>query len=406
MPRLAKPLTETQIKSAKAREKNYKLFDGGGLYIEVPSVGSKRWRFKYSFDGREKLLALGIYPEVTLAEARDHREQARRLVRNGQDPSALRKAAKPQAIADRTFRVIAEEWLDKKRVTWSANYVDKVRTSLARDAYPALGNRDIGSIKIADMLSVLRAVEARGALETASRVGQRCASVFRYAKQTGRCETNPASELSGVIKRRKVVHRAALQRSQIPEFLSKLAAYDRFEPETRLGLRLLMLTFVRTGELRGARWSEFDLEGGEWRIPGERMKMGDEHVVPLARQTLSVLRELQKYTSWSPLLFPGRDGEKPISENTWLYALYRLGYHGRATGHGFRALAATWLNEQGWNADAVERQLAHLERNKVRASYIRGPYMQERKAMMQAWANFIERQDRGAKSRTRELAEA
>jgi integrase len=392
MPKLAKPLTETQVRNAKPREKTYKLFDGGGLYIEVPVVGSKRWRFKYSFDGREKLLAFGIYPDVSLSDARAHHADARKLVRNGQDPSALRKAAKPQAVASRTFRSIAEEWIDKKKRSWSSDHVERVRTSLERDAYPALGTRDIATIQIGDMLSVLRAVEARGALETASRIGQRCASIFTYAKQTGRCEINPASDLGGVIQQRKVTHRPALARADIAEFLRNLDSYDGIKSETRLGLRLLMLTFVRTGELRGARWSEINFDDAEWRIPAERMKMGDPHVVPLARQTIAALRELEKYTSWSELLFPGSDGQKPISENTLLFALYRMGYHGRATGHGFRALASTCLNELGWNPDVIERQLAHLERNKVRAAYNRATYMEDRRKMMQAWADFIDAQ--------------
>ncbi|MDR3388917.1 MAG: integrase arm-type DNA-binding domain-containing protein [Rudaea sp.] len=392
MPKLAKPLSETQVRNAKARDKTYKLFDGGGLYVEVPTVGSKRWRFKYSFEGREKLLSFGTYPDVSLSDARENRDDARKLVRNGQDPSALRKAAKPQAIASRTFQSIAEEWLEKKRLSWSEKHVKKVRTSLERDAFPAIGSRDVATIQIADMLDVLRKVEARGALDVAARIGQRCASVFKFAKQTGRCSVNPASELSGVVKQRKVVHRAALSRADIPEFLRNLESYDGIRSETRIGLRLLMLTFVRTGELRGALWSEINFDDAEWRIPAERMKMGDAHVVPLARQTIDALKELQTYTSWSQFLLPNDDGLKPISENTMLFALYRMGYHGRATGHGFRALASTCLNEMGWNPDVIERQLAHLERNKVRAAYNRATYLVERRKMMQAWADFIDTQ--------------
>ena len=242
------------------------------------------------------------------------------------------------------------------------------------------------------MLAVIRAVEARGALDVAARVVQRCANVFRFAILTGRCTSNPASELRGVIKQRKVEHRAALGRVDIPEFLAKLKAYDG-RAETRLGLRLLMLTFVRTGELRGARWSEIDLDRAEWRIPAERMKMKEEHIVPLATQTVAVLQELETFTAWSPLLFPGtKDGLKPVSENTWLFALYRMGYHGRATGHGFRALASTCLNELGWNPDVIERQLAHSQRNKVRAAYNRALYLADRRKMMQAWADFIDAQ--------------
>jgi integrase len=266
---------------------------------------------------------------------------------------------------------------------------------LEADAYPTLGARDIASIQPTDMLAVVRAVEARGALDVAARVIQRCANVFRYGILTGRCVSNPASELRGVVKQRKVEHRAALSRAEIPEFLAKLKAYDG-RPETRIGLQLLMLTFVRTGELRGARWDEIDLDRAEWRIPAERMKMREEHIVPLASQTIKALSELQRFTAWSELLFPGTsDGLKPISENTMLYALYRMGYHGRATGHGFRALASTCLNELGWKGEVIERQLAHAERNKVRAAYNRAQYLAERRQMMQAWADFIDAQRTG-----------
>lgn len=393
MPKIAKPLTEVQLRNAKPRDKTYKLFDGGGLYVEVPTIGSRRWRFKYQFDGREKLISFGVYPEVSLAEARERRDDARKLVRNGQDPSAVRKAMKPETIESRTFRAVAEQWLAQKARSWSEQHVERVRTSLERDAYPAIGGRDIATIQVPDMLAVLRAVETRGALDVANRIGQRCACVFKYGMLTGVCSANPARELSGVVKQRKVVHRAALPQSEIPEFLGKLDNYDG-RPETRLGLKVAMLTFVRTESIINARWSEIDLDRAEWRIPAEHVKGKEkEHIVPLSRQAVETFKQLKKFTAWSELMFPGTsDGTKPISENTLLYALYRMGYHKRATVHGFRTLASTCLNELGWNADAIERQLQHVERDKVRAAYNRAQHLELRRKMMQAWADFIDAQ--------------
>jgi integrase len=396
MPRIAKPLTETQVRNAKPRGKSYKLFDGAGLFLEVPDVGNRRWRFKYRFEGKEKLLAFGLYPEISLADARARRDDARKLVRNGQDPSVIRREQKAAGEGNdvSSFRAIAEEWLSKKQDTWTAYHLGNVRSSLERDVYPSIGDKSISTIQPTHILAIVRAVETRGALDVAARVIQRCSNILRYGVMTGRCTSNPAAELRGVVKQRKVTHRAAISRAEIPEFLTKLESYDG-RPETRIGLRLLMLTFVRTNELRGARWSEINFDSAEWRIPAERMKMNDEHIVPLAKQSISALRELQKFTGYSELMFPGADGIKPISENTMLYALYRMGYHGRATGHGFRALASTCLNELGWKGEVIERQLAHAERNKVRAAYNRAQYVAERRLMMQAWADFIDAQRSG-----------
>jgi integrase len=389
-------LTETQVRNAKPREKAYKLFDGAGLFLEVPTAGNRRWRFKYRFDGKEKLLAFGVYPDVSLSEARERRDDARKLVRNGRDPSEVRRELKAAGEGgDRSsFRAVAEEWLSKKQGTWTPYHLGNVRSSLERDVYPSIGDKSIKTIQPTQMLSIIKAVETRGALDVAARVVQRCSNIFRHGVMTGRCTSNPAAELRGVVTQRKVTHRAAISRAEIPEFLTKLENYDG-RPETRIGLRLLMLTFVRTNELRGARWSEIGFDKAEWRIPAERMKMHLEHIVPLAKQSVTALLELQKFTGYSELMFPGADGIKPISENTMLYALYRMGYHGRATGHGFRALASTCLNELGWKGEVIERQLAHAERNKVRAAYNRAQYLAERRQMMQAWADFIDAQRTG-----------
>jgi len=240
------------------------------------------------------------------------------------------------------------------------------------------------------VLEVIRAVEFRGALDVASRILQRTSAVFRYAIQTGRATYNPAADMQGVLKTRKVDHRAAISQTELPDFLKKLDSYSG-DPVTKLALRLIVLTFVRTGELRGARWEEFDLDQGEWRIPAERMKMRAPHIVPLSGQALAVIEELKPLTGQFDLLFPSqRDQRRPISENTLLYALYRLGYHKRATVHGFRALASTILNETGFRPDVIERQLAHAERNKVRAAYHRSEYLEERRKMMKWWGTYIE----------------
>ncbi len=394
MPRSVRPLTETQVRNAKPKAKTYKLFDGAGLFLEVPSAGNRRWRFKYRFEGREKLLSFGLYPDVTLADAREARDDARKIVRNGHDPSDVRRVQKTavEHDAQNAFESIAREWLEKKSDSWESSHVARVRTSLERDAFPSIGARNIASIQPTDMLAIIRAIEARGALDVAARVIQRCANVFRYSILTGRSATNPASELRGVVKQRKVKHRAAISLAELPEFLTKLAVYDG-RPETRIGLRLQMLTFLRPGELRGGLWEEINFDRAEWRVPAERMKMSEEHIVPLSTQTIAALHDLQTYTAWSPLMFPGvGSGDKPMSENTLLFALYRMGYHGRATGHGFRSLASTCLNELGWDTDVIERQLAHTERNKVRAAYNRAQYLAERRKMMQAWADFIDAQ--------------
>jgi integrase len=262
--------------------------------------------------------------------------------------------------------------------------------SLEADVFPALGDIAIKEITPPTVLEVIRAVESRGALDVASRILQRTSAVFRYAIQTGRATYNPAADMKGVLKTRKVEHRSAISRADLPDFLKKLDSYSG-DPVTKLGLTLIVLTFVRTGELRGARWEEFDVDQGEWRIPAERMKMRSAHIVPLSPQALAVIEELRPLTGQSDLLFPSkRNQRKPISENTLLYALYRLGYHKRATVHGFRALASTILNETGFRPDVVERQLAHVERNKVRAAYHRSEYLEERRKMMDWWGACLE----------------
>lgn len=395
------PLTDTAIRKAKGHTKPRKLFDGGGLYLLVNPNGAKYWRLKYRHANREKVMALGVYPHVSLKQARESRDVAKRILKQGQDPVTMRKLERRalEANAANTFERIARQWIENQRNQWTPDHADRVECSLEKEIFPELGSRPIRDITAPELLMALRKVEKRGALETAQRVLQRCGAVFRYGISVGACDVNPAADLRGAIKApKKRVSRNAVSAGELPEFLRKLDAYDKLRPETRLALRLLILTFVRPGELRGAQWSEFDLDKAEWRIPAERMKMREPHIVPLSRQALAVLKELEPLTGHKRCLFPNQsDPTKPMSENTLLYAMYRLGYHSRATAHGFRATASTILNEQGWKPDVIERQLAHAERNKVRAAYNRAQYLAERRKMMQTWADYLDASKDGDK---------
>jgi len=392
-------LTAIQAQKAQCKEKDYKLFDGRGLHLLIKTNGSKYWRLKYRFAGKEKLLALGVYPEVDLKKARALTDDARALLRDQEDPGEVRKLKKiqKQIAATNSFKSVALEWWEHQKGRWSEVHARRTLKSLEKEVFPYLGNKPISEILPPEVLQVVRRVESRDALDVAGRTLQRCSAVFRYAVQTGKSTYNPASELSGTLKARKVKHRASLSRSDLPEFLCKLSNYQG-NPVTILALRYLVLTFVRPGELRGAQWSEIDWENKVWRIPGERMKMGADHLVPLSRQALGVLKELHPLTGSHELIFPGeRTWKKPISENTMTYALYRMGYHSKATPHGFRATASSILNEEGFNPDAIERQLSHAEKNEVRGAYSHmAEYLKDRAKMMQWWADFLNRQETGA----------
>jgi integrase len=388
-------LTDVTIRKTKAAERAFKLFDGSGLYLLVTRQGSKYWRFKYQHAGKEKLLAIGVYPEVTLAEARAARDAAKRALKEGQDPVAHRKMQRQAAELAHatTFELVAREWWDKERGRWKPAHAARVLNSLENDIFPELGARPISQITAPELLAALRKVEKREALETAQRVLQRCGSVFRYGIATGRCTGNPAADLRGALKSPVRENFAALSEADLPEFQKRLAAYDG-RHETKLAIRILMRTFVRTVELRGAEWTELDEEKAEWRIPAARMKAGVEHIVPLSRQVLKDLAELRLLTGQGTAryLFPHRSKlTHCMSENTILYTLYRLGYHSQATGHGFRTTASTALNESGlFNSDAIERQLAHGERDKVRAAYNKAEYLPERRRMMQWWSDRLD----------------
>lgn len=386
-------LTHAKIKNAQPKTKAFKLVDGEGLFILINPNGAKYWRLAYRHQQKQKTLALGVYPDITLANARAARHEARQLILQGIDPVDTRRKKKHDAIRanEDSFEKLALEWWENQREEWSPTHAQRVLTSLEKDIFPGLGHRPIFKIEPDEVLAAIRRIEARDALDVAKRVLQRSHAVFRYAVQTGRAKTNPAAELTGALKTRKVQHQASLNRSELPHFLKQLAAYEG-HPLTVYAMQLLLLTFVRPGELRGARWEEFDRERKEWRLPAERMKMRSEHIVPLSKQALRLLKRIEPFSSQGELLFPSeRKLTQPISENTLTFALYRMGYKSKATAHGFRATASSILNEEGFNRDAIERQLAHQERNKVRGAYTHhAQYMKERKTMMHWWGNYLE----------------
>ena len=394
------PLNDRVLRSLRPREKAYKLADGGGLYLEVSPAGGKWWRWKYRVAGKEKRLSLGVYPDVSLKAAREGREAKRQQLAAGTDPGEARKAGKlAQAGAD-SFEAIAREWHAKFSPNWVPSHGDRLMRRFESDLFPWLGRRPIAEIKSPELLATFRRIETRGAQETAHRAMQNCGQVFRYAVATGRAERDPTGDLRGALPPPKQKHHASiLEPKRIGELLRAIDGYEGIFV-TKCALRLAPLVFVRPGELRRADWSEIDLDKAEWRIPAERMKMREQHIVPLARQALAILRELEPLTNRSiagkpdapRYVFPGaRSRERPMSENAVLAALRRMGYSKEEmTGHGFRSMASTLLHEQGWNHQAIERQLAHAERNAVSAAYNFAEHLPERRKMMQAWSDYLD----------------
>lgn len=407
------PLTDAEVRNAKPSNKVQYLFDSGGLYLQINPKGTRWWRFKYRFEGKSKLLSLGVYPEVGLKDVRAAHIEARKLIIGGIDPSEKRKQSKAATkqkheVARRvaegiplenSFQAVAMEWFDKQTHTWVPHHAKDVRRRLEINIFPYIGERPIAEIEAPELLAAIRIIEKRGAYDLAHRVLQVCGQVFRYGVATGRCKRDPSPDLRGALTPHKKKNQAAVQPEELPELLRAIAGYDETgNIQTRLALQLLALTFVRTSELIGAVWSEFDLDKAIWLIPEERMKMRTAHVVPLSNQSLSILNELKQMAGDSNYILPGRNPRKPVSNNTMLFALYRLGYKGRMTGHGFRAVASTVLNETGlFRSDVIELQLAHCERNEVRGAYNRAQYIEERKAMMHWWGNYLEEVATGAK---------
>jgi integrase len=384
-------LTDIKLRNAKKKAKSYKLFDGGGLFLLVSASGAQLWRFKYSFAGKERLAAFGRYPDVSLNEARRRAATARELVAQGLDPVQRARVDRANAHADAalTFEAVTREWLSKIRERLAEITVSKIEWIFATHVFPTIGALPIKAITTPVLREPILKLEERGTLELARRALMYSAKVFAFAISTGRAENNPAASLKGTLRSGRVKPRLAVPSDELGELQRQIDNYDG--PATRIGLRLLALTFVRPGELRAARWDEFDFEAAEWEIPAERMKMRAPHWVPLSRQAIAALHELREVTGHSALLFPNeRRPETFTSENTFLYSLYRMGYRGRTTAHGFRANASTLLNELGYDADVIERQLAHAEKNKVRAAYHRTEYSEERRAMMQDWADCLD----------------
>jgi integrase len=388
-------LTDIALKALRPREKPYKVSDGRGLYVIVRPDGARWWRFRYHWAGREKLLSLGTYPDVSLKLARDRRDEARQLLNRGVDPSADRQAQR-QAHID-TFKAVAEDWLARQR-TLKPGTVAQLRRRLEVYVYPRIGRHPIATITAPELLRMLRRIEGKGNHETAHRVRSLISRIFRYAVGHGLADRDVAGDLRGLLTPVKGNNFAAITApKRIGELLRAIDGYHG-QPQVMAALRLAPLVFVRPGELRAAEWGEFDLEHREWRIPAARMKMGTEHLVPLSSQAAAILEELRLHTGEGVLLFPSlRSRARPISDNTLNGALRRLGYSGEEhTAHGFRSMASTRLNELGYPPDVIELQLAHVERNKVRAAYNRAERIAERRAMMQAWADYLDGLKSGA----------
>lgn len=387
-------LTDTKIRSLKPREKQYKVSDGSNLFLVITPTAAKYWRFKYIFNGKEKLLALGVYPDVTLALAREKRDEAKQQLAEGNDPSfvkQIKQRAKKQAALN-SFEDVAREWHAKFLSKWTKGHAQTIIARLEKNIFPWIGNHPISEVTPMELLRLMRQIETRGAKETAHRVLQVCGQVFKFAIVTARAQVDPTAALKGALAPVQTKHHASITDPQeIGKLLRDIDGYKGFFI-TKCALRLSPLLFVRPGELRKAEWSEVNFETAEWRIPAAKMKMKTVHIVPLSKQALAILNELHPLTADGKYVFPGLiNVDRPMSDNTVTSALRRLGYTSdEMTAHGFRSMACTLLNEHGWNRDAIERQLAHAERSNVRAAYNYAEYLPERRRMMQEWADYLE----------------
>ncbi|MCE3232426.1 MAG: hypothetical protein K0R98_683 [Rickettsiaceae bacterium] len=392
-------LTDILCKNAKydsnelPNGKKHKLMDGGGLFLHVKPKG-KYWHFKYRFNQKQKLLSFGVYPEVSLKDAREKRENARKILAEGQDPSAVKQEEKQQAIAkiENSFEAIAKEWHTNNINRWEAENGVRIWRRLENNIIPTLGKKPINEIKPSQILAAIRIMEQRGATYLSRKTVQTCSSVFRYAIASGKADYNPAADLKEALKPHKVKSYPSIEEKELPNFLKKLAEIPA-EATNKMAVRLLLLTFLRQGELRKCKWEFIDFDTKEMKVPPEIMKMRHEHVVPLAPQTIVLLKEIQKINGWSPYIFPSqhRRVHPYISENTINNIIHKMGYKDEMVAHGARSLASTILNEHGFKDDVIEKQLAHKDTNQIRAIYNRAEYLPERHAMMGWWGSYLER---------------
>jgi integrase len=394
-------LTDLQVKAAKAKDKPYKLGDSGGLYLLVTVAGGKLWNLKYRVEGREKKLSFGVYPDISLLDARNKRDEARKVLANGIDPAEQLKAVKAERQTNQanTFEVWAGKWWLHWHAGKSERHARYVLTRLKADVYPLLGSIPIADIDTPHIVACVKAIAARGAVDIAKRAHQTIGQVFRYAIAHGKVKRNPASDIkpSDIIETRPQVNYARVDIKELPTLLRTIDTSET-RAITRVAIKLIALTFVRTSELIGAKWCEFDLDAKQWRIPAERMKMRSAHIVPLATQAIELLETLKELTGECALLFPNQNNHsKPMSNNTILFALGRMGYKHRMTGHGFRGIASTSLHEQGYDHNHIEIQLAHSARDAVSAAYNHALYIPQRTAMMQEWADYLDKLKAGAK---------
>ncbi|EPW7975848.1 tyrosine-type recombinase/integrase [Cronobacter turicensis] len=384
-------LSDLQIKRAKPKEKPYTLNDGMGLSLLIDTTGSKGWRFRYRFAGKPKMISFGVYGEVSLAEARQKREECRSMLAKGINPSEARKAEKIalQSAHGNSFEAVAREWHSTKTTTWSEGYAKEVLNCLVKDIFPYIGQRPIEQIEPLELLTVLQKIEKRGALEQTSKIRRRCGEVLRYAVATGRAKYNFAPDLAIALSKPKTQHFPFLTESELPNFVKALENYEG-SLVTKYATQLLMLTDVRTIELRAAEWAEFDLDKALWQIPKERMKKRRPHLVPLSTQAINILKKLHVITGNYSLVFPGRnDVRKPMSEASINRVIKLLGYHGRLTGHGFRHTMSTILHEHGFESAWIEMQLAHVDKNSIRGTYNHAQYLEQRRNMIQWYSFFI-----------------
>ncbi len=388
------PLTDTAIKKAKPGDKPVKLSDSKGMYLLVNPAGSKLWRWKYRVLGKEKVMSLGAYPDVSLAQARDGMEKARKVLAAGDDPMAIRKADKvaSRTAAENSFETVARMWWAHWKPARSEQHAGQVMRRFEANVFPHIGARPVAEVEAQELVAMLKAIEARGVNDLAKRALQTSGQVFRYAIAHGLAKRNPATDIkpSDVLASRQKKNLARIDGKELPALLRHIEAY-KGAACTRLAMKLMAMTFVRTTELIGARWAEFDIEGARWDIPAERMKMKILHIVPLSTQAVNLLKTLQLISGHSPMLFPGeRDHQKCMSNNTILKALERMGYKGRMTGHGFRGVASTLLHEMGFDHAHIELQLAHQERDEVSAAYNHATYLKQRATMMQDWSDYLD----------------